>query len=188
MKPKTFIQELLHFGPLATNFGVIIVDMQDHFLKERGRSTDIPEPLQRMIDRQVEVLRVAREEEHPVFVLRYALAGEVTVQIREVLEGYAKVHPVTKKYNDGFYKTDLGRKVQQECVRKAVVMGVNAPYCVWDTGVSGSMQGIEILSSGQLMADADRPHENLPSNLIRQYGEIGRYFDDYKQLIEVLRQ
>lgn len=161
-----------------TGLGVLLIDMQDFFVQHIA-DKDAYE----MIRRQVDVLDYCRRHDVPVFFLEF-LGFKKTI---EILSNKAaklrKYKSVIKRSDDGFEKTDLAAQLHAEGVRKVMLMGINASYCVKNTAAGAINNGFSIMTSRQLIADEGSCPTKEFEISIGWYKKNGQYDDDYTKLL-----
>ncbi len=178
----------------SKNLAVLLIDMQDYFLKEVSEEEKKSE-----IPYQLEVLNYCKNNNIPVFVLEYLQCGETTRILKEKVDSLPVKEYVTKGYNDGFLKTDLEAKLRSYGIESMLLMGVNASGCVRDTAEGAIRAGFKIMTSKDLIADPEwyvteefiikkNGTHGKSDNSAQWYKEHGIYRDDYKELLRLIKK
>lgn len=137
------------FNLLQKNTGVILVDMQEEFIKvlRKGEA-------ERIIPNQLEVIVRCRELGIPVLVLEMR-PKEFGKTIKILMDQISKVslnRVIKKGYDDGFYMTNLDLSLRFLGIRKIFLMGINADFCVRETARTAISLGYKIITSGHVIA------------------------------------
>ncbi|MBT4377043.1 isochorismatase family protein [archaeon] len=143
--------------------GVVIVDMQDKYLRDKEKKRIVP-PQKKLLD-------FAKENDLPVFLLEYLPGGPTIPELRENIEGYENV-VVEKKYNDdGFIvrknidgkylwrggdisiegDSNLDLDLKEKGIKKLLVAGVNKSACVRSTIEGANKRGYKVFTATDLM-------------------------------------
>ncbi|MGC9311020.1 MAG: cysteine hydrolase family protein [Candidatus Aenigmatarchaeota archaeon] len=131
------------------NPGVIIVDMQENFLRPL-------EPLraEMLVGNQLRLLGYCADYDLPVAVLEYS--GEGPTQ-REILEAVGRVprseYFIRNGFNSGFLNTCLPQTLKSWGVETVIISGVNAHACVFANAEWAKMNGYGVMTSACLMDD-----------------------------------
>ncbi|MDP2907601.1 MAG: isochorismatase family protein [Nanoarchaeota archaeon] len=178
----------------SKNLAVLLIDMQDYFLKEVSEEEKKSE-----IPYQLEVLNYCKDNNIPVFVLEYLQCGETTRILKEKVDSLPVKEYVTKGYNDSFLKTDLEAKLKSYGIESMLLMGVNASGCVKDTAEGAIRAGFKIMTSKDLIADPDwhvteefiikkDGTHGKSDNSAPWYKKHGIYRDNYKELLRLIKK
>ena len=140
---------------------VIIVDMQDFFLKNLDvhvRST--------LIKNQIHAIDSFMKSGTPIILVEYkaggVLRGPTTASLRSRLGAYP-LATLIKESNSGFTKTGLEDLLKKARVRKIALMGINANACIQDTAIGALRRGYEVIVTKGLVANSYRKDLELSS-------------------------
>lgn len=133
-----------HFFPL----GLIIVDMQDHFLNQLSRRQR-----KKLIATIIRTIDFFIERNWPIFVVEFYNRGKTILPLRKTLGFYSKVSFVKKTGNNSFNNTSLKRLCKEVDVGGVVLAGLNASACVQETARAAKEIGLAILSAREILAD-----------------------------------
>jgi nicotinamidase-related amidase len=166
---------------LPPGMGIIIVDMQDHFLKTvRNPKRD------QMVSCQVDVLECAAQNDYPVIVLEYRGSGPTNKEISDRVKEVRSHDYLTKSRDNGFWNTELNALLRDMQITTLCMMGINASYCVKSTAEGGLEEGLDILTAEPLIADG-WDARRIPSYTIDWYkSESVGFFDDHRDLITLM--
>src|SRR3989344_1353907 len=132
-----------------TRPGVVLIDMQDSFLREID-----PEEKDREIPNMLQVLEAADINCVPVIVLEYAGHGPTVGILKDKLDSLnTPVAYITKKTDDGFYQTEMSETLRALDIDELVLMGIYASACVLSTGQGALEHGFRISTSRDLIAN-----------------------------------
>lgn len=147
------------------NIGIILVDMQDGFL----RNIHPVEKVQ-LLERQKEVLTIAKNYDVPVLVFEMENEmqnfGRTTKALQDILDTIPRTKTFSKNRDDGFEIYDDHRRfdpeyfpsdwLEQQNVDTVYVMGVNGNACVSETADSArDLFSLTIATSNDVIATAD---------------------------------
>jgi len=131
------------------DLAIVIVDMQEPYVKSVRESEMMLE-----LPNYLDVLDHADRYGVPVFVLENKGSGSTIPKLRNRLARMKTAEePIKKYFPNGFYKTDFHQRLKEKGIKKLLFMGVYASKCVKETAHVALMQGYEVYTSGQLMAD-----------------------------------
>jgi nicotinamidase-related amidase len=156
---------------------VIIVDMQDFFLK------GFPEgKVQELVSNQNKVISFCIKSKIPIFVLEYAKRGETTKPLKSNLKKVSDTAIVKKENNSGFRNTNLHELLQELKVKNIVLMGINASGCVQDTAIGAVKRGYKIITARGVIASNTKKDANLNTSK-KWYSKNGKFLDGFEQLM-----
>lgn len=162
----------------ARSLAVLVIDMQDPFLKEVDEKE-----LKAELPYQAEVLNYCKGNNIPVFVIEYKDCGQTTGYLKEKIDSLPKKIYVTKSSRDAFEGTDLEKKLKETKAETVILMGVYASACVQDTAEGALKSGFKIATSKDLIADCKWSKED-----VKWYKKKGVYKDDYKELLSLIEK
>lgn len=142
----------------ASKSALIIIDMQNAFVHEKGRlfvpeSRKTIEPIKKLLERarSKNVLVVYTQDWHqkndPEFNIwgEHAVAGTWEAEIIDELKPMGDEVLVKKLRYDGFYGTYLDDVLRMKKVEKTVITGTVANICVLHTAGSAAIRGYEVV-------------------------------------------
>ncbi len=165
------------------NLAVIIVDMQDFFLK--NFNTDIK---RKLISNQIEIIDFCVKNKVPFIITEYKCRGifrgktinKIQSKLKEV-----KTQKIIKLHNSGFTKTNLDQILNDLKIKKLLIIGINANACVQDTTIGARHRGYKIFVSKGVMACSSRKDFELSkrnekwfeknTTLFKNVGELQKY-------------
>ncbi|MBS3169893.1 cysteine hydrolase [Candidatus Woesearchaeota archaeon] len=164
---------------------VLLIDMQDYFLKDVAEAE-----LEKEIPHQIAVLRYAQQHGLPIYVLELERPQnddrkETTQRLKMVLnDGHYRT--IIKREKNGFQKTNLESLLSRGGVEQLVLMGVYASFCVQSTARGAIERGYSIITSPELIADAAEAEGYYES--IDWYERKGKVFATHEKLLEYLKE
>ena len=140
------------------NFGIILVDMQPSFLKHID-----PQEKKQLIQRQREVLTLAKRYDIPTLVFEFDGQGETISELEQIIADIPRTKTFTKERDDGFeiyhgpknfepdyYPSDW---LQAQGVDAVYMMGINGFACVQETADSAKdLFHLQIATSNDVIA------------------------------------
>ena len=160
----------------SKNLAVLVVDMQDFFLKKLNL-----EVRKELISNQQKVVDYCCNNDIKVIFFEYDAGGvprgHVTRLLKNSVTTSAKTMTIIKKNNSGFTKTKLDDILKKLKIKKILIMGVNANGCVQDTSISAIKRGYRVITCNGLIASSSRSDMNLSSNNKRWYVKNTKIFD-----------
>lgn len=162
---------MYHFDKLKTeNLALIIIDMQDSFLKTKEKLE--------LIEKQIPVIKFCMMKNIPIAIFEYD--GEDTnILIKESLLNYTYKKTFIKHTDDAFYVRYFNIWLEINKINTILLMGVNACCCVYDTAKSITKNGFNLITIGDLIAgycpDCLEPTKSW-------YAENGVYFESLKNI------
>jgi nicotinamidase-related amidase len=167
------------------DFGVLVVDMQSEF----EESMDNKEEL---IASHKGIFEFAKENNVPIFFLKYVNNGEIIPEINNLTSGYRNKKVIKKYAGDGFIRryshkkqqlqkeSSLYLSLQKAGVKNLIISGVNRGVCVASTMNGAIDRGYDVFTADDLM--------NKKGSGKRFFNEYSHYFNSYKDLIEFLKR
>ena len=137
------------FNLLEENIAVMLVDMQEDFVKHLRRGE-----ADRIIPNQLAILKRCRELSIPVVVLELRVkefGKTIKILMDEISKNPSK-WVIEKDFDDGFYLTNLDSSLKYLNIKKIFIMGINADFCVRDTARTAIKLGYKIVTSGHVIA------------------------------------
>lgn len=186
-----FFSWILSFA-LAADTAVVIVDMEPRFFTR-------PAFADPMIERQIELLKWAKERGYPVLVFEYQGYDPTFPALMEVIETFEQTATVSKSEDGGFHRRlrrseDPAKILKSWGVKRLILCGINGPYCMRDTAIGALRKGFDVYAAADLMGDFADSNETLYSTQdeIRQawrrlkprLGRVLRIFDHWGELTE----
>lgn len=177
------------------NLGVLVVDMQKEF--EGGIDNKF-----QLVSSQLKLLKYAKQNNLPIFVLEYVGAGSVFDYLIREIKDYSnkifvkKYHNdafIVKKYDNGSFcysdesevyfigDSHLDLELKNKQINDLIVTGVNRYICVFSTVYDAIGRGYKINTSNDLM---NHPKEKEESDW---FSENTNYFESIDELIHSLK-
>lgn len=141
-------------GHKPNDTAVIIVDMQDFFLKNLNKSL-----YKTLVENQLHVINTCLKNKLPFIILEYKCRGiSRGTLIKDLDEKIKNVHKevLIKENNSGFTQTKLESILKELRVKKILIMGVNANGCVQDTTIGALKRGFKVITSCGVIANTSR--------------------------------
>ena len=136
-----------------------------------------------IVSAQIDVLRFCIKRNMPVALLEYSGRGETIAELKKEIDNVLKHEYVEKKSNDGFCETNLNSLLHDLGIEKVCLMGINASYCVKETGEGALVNGFEIMTADPLIVDSSGGTFNGTK---AWFTENGTYFSNHQQLLEAM--
>ena len=167
----------------ATNkFAVIIVDMQDFFLK--NFDVDVRKTL---IKNQLKVLGICAERKLPLIVLEFKcrgiFRGETTNALKQKIKNIPHIK-IIKENNSGFTQTNLDKILRDAKCKKIFIMGINANACVQDTAIGALHRSYKVAISKGTTASTSRKDMNFSKRNQRWYENNCQLFSSTENAVE----
>lgn len=159
---------------------VILVDMQDFFLKKVTKGNR-----ERIIPNQLKVFDFCAKNKIPLIVLEYKKRGDTTKILREKIQKLPHTRTISKEHNSGFRGTDLVEILVEMKVKNILLMGINASGCVQDTAIGALHRGYKILTASTVIASFSERDRNLATSK-KWYSKSGRYFENTDDLLKYI--
>lgn len=183
----------------STDIGVIIVDMQPHFLKNIDDYKKC-----NILKNQLDMIEFCDEYKIPIFVLEYYLEDiyrnkkNKKYWINTVDKLTARIDRLDyqqyliKDYDDGFigsiydkynYKSNsLESLLDEYFIKNIVFMGVNASACVYDTATSAAEKNYNVITSLDIIADPWDDNFTL-KEMYEESPVFGKFYKKHEDLI-----
>lgn len=161
---------------------VILVDMQDFFLKKVTR-----ENRERIIPNQIKIIAFCAKNKVPFIVLEYKNRGKTTRILSEKIKRLPITKTITKEHNSGFRDTDLAEILKEIGTRKVLLMGINASGCVQDTAIGALYRGYGIVTASSVIASFSERDRHLATSR-KWYTENGKYFEKTEDLLKEIQK
>ncbi len=125
---------------------LVIIDMQEPFVT-RGGNAELPDNIRKVreiTERQLELIRVAREQNIPIIFLEYENFGPTNSQLREAVNGYGNTRTF-QKTTDGMLDSwnshlgELSDYLQNQEIGNLIITGANGGACV-SMSIYGSLR------------------------------------------------
>jgi len=144
---------------------VLVVDMQDYFLRDAQDSEEV----KYLIDRQLEVLGICLTEGIPVGVLEYGGINRTRRELRNFARNFPKgnVKTFVKQKNNGFSNKHLRPWLRDRNVDSVGLLGVNADACVLETAIGAKNNCFYSFTSTDLIYNCDSSY--FPQKVKRRY-------------------
>jgi len=164
---------------------LIVVDMLNDFIKEDG-SLYCGKTSQTIIPFIKEKIRKFRQEKSPIIFLqdshdpddsefdlfgKHCVTGSEGGKIIEEIEVKDEDYIVPKKTYDGYYKSDLGKILEENQVEEVHLVGVCTSICVMETSSSLAKRGYKLVIYKEGVADFDpEAHDFALKHMEKIYG------------------
>jgi len=160
---------------------VILIDMQKSFVDRLRRGE-----AKRIIPKQLTVLERCNKLGIPVIVLelRKSEFGETVEVLIKKAKKNSNFYLIAKSYDDGFIETELHSHLRSLKIKKLFLMGINADYCVRETGKGAIDKGYKIITSEEVIA-GQTDHSN--DNSIPWFSSNGSCIGSVKKFAEVIQ-
>jgi nicotinamidase-related amidase len=166
----------------VSKLGVMIIDMQDKYLELID-----PRKKKEMIYAQLALIELCSFYDYPVIILEYALSGSTTERIFEAVKRVPRRFYFEKSRNNGFTNPRVGDIVEELGLKHLCLAGLNAPYCVRDTGAGAVLNGQRIMTARQLLGvQVHREYAFKPS--LRWFKSNGFCPDHYSGITNLMIQ
>ena len=167
----------------SAKIAVILVDMQDFFLKRISPSTK-----KDLITNQSKIIKVCSSRHIPLIVLEYEGTGRgKTISALQKELNRAMPIVIRKPHNSGFRDTDLASTLEELRVKKVVLMGINGSGCVQDTAMGALARGYAIATGRGVIATASKRDMNLATSK-RWFLSNGEFFEEPSSLLAYIQR
>jgi nicotinamidase-related amidase len=142
----------------------VVVDMQQGFYDRGGVSGTIG--LQRLVDRQTDLLKWAVKEKVPVLIFEYKSFGPTDPRLTSLLAGHQFIR-VIKENDDGFTMPSVKRAVKfltAKKIKTLIMSGINGAYCVHDTAKGAIAKGYDVVTSSDIVGNLNENPPIYPNN------------------------
>ncbi|MFH0951088.1 MAG: isochorismatase family cysteine hydrolase [bacterium] len=139
---------------------VILIDMQKNFVKKLK-----PEDKDRIIPKQIAIIRLCADKDIPLFVLEYKNEyeknGKTIPELKKEIAKVPRAEYIIKHENDGFSEFRLRCWLESYGITKLLLLGINADYCVKQTAESAIRLGYQIITSRDFIGgQSDHSNDN----------------------------
>ena len=166
------------------NKALIIIDMQDFFLKKFV--SNIKESL---VLNQSILIDLCVKKNIPIIILEYKckgiLRGETIPQLKKKTK-YALKEVVVKENNSGFTNTRLDMILKDLKINEVILAGINANGCIQDTAIGALHRGYKVTTSLGVMASSSRKDLDLSKKNKDWFIDNTIFFENLKDLIKYL--
>lgn len=163
-----FIQVLCSLS-FAQNVALVIIDMQPEFVlrnPHHGLLGNL-EKLGRVLERQIELIRIAKKNGIPILLIEYNSAGNTLDELRDEIGNYEKATLFTK-YQNGMFSNvrNVGHAIRgflkKEGVTDLVIAGANGGKCV-KCSINGALNsGYRVWADSNAIIDLNYEAYVLP--------------------------
>jgi len=164
---------------LIGGIGFIVVDLHNKYLNALDS-----EDRDTIVAAHQELLAVVGSR--PVAIVYKDQIGKGP-EIEALGNGLKNVKYFGRIDNDGFDGNDITAWLESQGAHlRAVVTGVNGPYCPLETAQAAKRQGLEVITAGTLIATAPgtiKKHDECTT----WFCENGVYRDTHRELVSALR-
>jgi nicotinamidase-related amidase len=131
-----------------TRFGVLIIDMQESFLKDISSVDKI-----RLINTQNNLINLCAIRDYPITILEYEGEGKTIIELINSIRLVPRYSFLKKLHDNAFLDNpDLQAKLKFWNLETLCLTGINAECCILDTAVGAIEQGYNLLTSRDLLA------------------------------------
>ncbi|MBI5126601.1 MAG: cysteine hydrolase [Candidatus Taylorbacteria bacterium] len=168
---------------MKKNIAVIIIDMQDFFLRNFPVSIS-----NKLLDNQKEIINICVIKKLPFILLEYKaggiIRGETTLKLRKLLKN-SKV--IIKANNSGFTHTNLDEILRDVHIGTVLLMGLNANGCIQDTSIGALHRGYKVITSKGIIASSSRKDLTLSKRNEQWFKNNTIFFEDTDGLVGYLK-
>lgn len=161
------------------NIALIIVDMQDFFLKNFYK-----DKVKKLVGNQSKVISFCVKENIPIFLLEYATRGKTIKALRDIAKDSSTI---IKENNSGFRDTKLDEILKMFGTKSIILMGINGSGCVQDTAIGAIKRNYKIMTSEDIIASNTKRDCNLSTSK-KWYSKNGKFFESSDNLIEYINK
>ena len=164
------------------NIAVVIVDMQDFFLKKFK-----PEILDALIKNHLVIIDFCIKNRLPFIVVEYKAGGKFRGKTIQKLDNRIKnVHKETfiKEHNSAFTDTKLDEILKNLKTKEVLLIGINANACIQDTAIGALHRGYKVVTGHGIIACTSRKDLELSKRNRKWYLKDTTYFDDIKGILD----
>jgi nicotinamidase-related amidase len=170
---------------MKKNTAVIIVDMQDFFLKNFPASIS-----KSLIENQTHILNLCIKKKIPIVLLEYKaggiLRGKTTAKLLKLVNG-SIVKTFVKENNCGFTDTTLHDTLKDLRIGTVLIIGLNANGCVQDTAISALHRGYKVITGDGVIASSSRGDLTLSSRNKKWFKKNTIFFEHMDGLKNYLK-
>lgn len=166
-----------HIADLAVadraSTAALLIDMQEEFVT--GLLNIVREEV---IEAQCRFIERCTEADIPLVTLEYAGYGYTVPALQEKIQHVRRKWTVFKHENSGFRSPELHQILTALKVRRLVLMGMNASFCVLHTAEGAIAHGYRVLTSGRLVANCHWIPTLRKDPLMAQWYRDNTVFDE----------
>ncbi len=170
---------------MKKNTAVIIIDMQDFFLKNFPVSI-----CNEFIENQKQVISLCMKKKLPFILLEYKaggiLRGKTILKLEKMVKSSTK-ETIIKNNNGGFTNTNLDKILRNQNIGTVLLMGLNANGCVQDTAIGAIHRGYRVISSEGVIASSSRKDLTLSKRNKNWFKEKTIFFEIFSELVRYLK-
>jgi nicotinamidase-related amidase len=163
---------------------VIIIDMQDFFLKNFPVSIS-----NELIENQKHVINLCLKKKMPFVLLEYKAGGifrgKTILKLEKIVKDSVK-EIIVKESNSGFTDTDLDKTLRNLNVGTVLLMGLNANGCIQDTAIGAIHRRYKVVTSAGIIASSSRKDLALSKRNERWFKKNTHFFEDPTNLTSYL--
>jgi len=157
------------------NLAVIIVDMQRDFLKE------LPyKEITRILPGQLKVLEYCTTNRIPTIFLEFPQDGPTHKVLKDKASKIYTCATIKKSNNNGFYKTNLEKRLHSLNIKKVCLAGINAHACVIATANGALNAKFEIITSKDIIGSFCK--DGLEYTY-RWFTRKGKYYESHQEML-----
>lgn len=161
----------------GVRIGVVIVDMQKHFLKNIHRKKR-----KEIITQQKKILECCSHHDIPVIRLQLRRYGETIPELERYLIRIPRSVKHWKDYEDGFDYPAY--QFNEWGIEYLFFMGVNADACVLTNAKIALAKGFRVFTSEEVIAQPQGWNSESFSRYRRWFGDNGRIYLDKTSYLE----
>jgi len=145
--------------------GIVIVDMQEHYLKHIK-----PEQVKRLVENQSRVLKLAAQNNLDVAVLEGVDHPATIEPLQRLISQIEGAYYYAKPGMDGFENPRFEKRVKSWDKRNLFFMGVYASWCLSVTAYGGTELGYIPITSECVIGDINRNNIRSARSWFRENG------------------
>jgi nicotinamidase-related amidase len=169
---------------MKKDIAVIIIDMQDFFLKNFPATISSD-----FIDNQKKVINLCLKKKMPFVLLEYKaggiLRGKTISKLEKIISDSSK-EVIIKESNSGFTKTNLEEILKILKIKKILLMGLNANGCIQDTAIGATHRGYKVITSEGVIASSSRKDLTFSKRNKKWFEENTIFFESPESLINYI--
>lgn len=133
------------------NTGIVIIDMQNHYLEPFQHSPVLYE----MIENQKNFLNLAMNFDIALYVIKMIwIEDKLIEELDEVSMNFKYQKDFFKEKQSAFSNIDFSYEIYNNKIKNLILMGVNASQCVLETAKDALKLGLNVTSSPSLIQDS----------------------------------
>jgi len=157
---------------------LIIVDMQDYFLKNMDAKTK-----KEFIGNIIPIVKKCQDKNIPIIELEYAGVGKSRGKtISRLHSMYKSYSTIIKKSNGGFTRTKLDQDLRNLKAKEVILVGINANGCIQDTAIGALNRDYKVVTSLGAIGNTWSNDLNLSKNNLKWYQENTKLLNSTKEL------